>query len=732
MNGRTLPPNPFLENIVASGVSRASVEDRSDQKARSGTNLQMSERELTSAQTHVAGRNSENSAESPNTFLQMGAGTPALEVIRSDSRFRGLFQGFQRARLITYVSEPEEILALFERIGFSTVDIIISESFNEVKGQLEAEVIGKLKERIESGRLRLYVPKQRTKIHTKLYILENPDHVRLIFTSRNLYSSRSIDIALTYDLPEAHPLVQETISIYDEHLKSTEPFFGDLFDRIRAEPDAEKQLIEAFLADPDSNADRVPVLLADAALVAIQRPDLEVLTIQIPESKSQRKRLESELSKSGFNIVEGNYLVDTKTFRAVVSRTVQLPVMIVDRGSLRVTEMIDGEVVQRAATPPTSPHEVASALQHIEDYMATIDVEQAPDQEKQVHKTALMEVLLYLFSSPFSHELMLLMQHHYGLVQKRGPRFLLVYGQTHRGKTTFLAFVLSLVAGKRVDPLSSKTYFKEGFIRQALAYRTTFPLIFDDMLSVSTTQFEGIVKDYWEKNWNSGDPVPQLVFSANRSTLRQSVVTRVKKVYFPVFIEPTPDKKKVLNQLREREVSNHLFEWFSHVYLELLSAQEQPPPDDELFLARIAMKRLYTYAGRPIPDYFPNLPFERLYDTSKVEWNDMVYGLKKAQLKNSGDRILVEFTQDMSREDVLAYASILPLAMDHEVKGNTIIINSAERFRIWLPVPNVHSQPFAIPSLASPPTLKPTLGQRLRHLVKGRQYELGERQQVKQ
>ncbi len=643
---------------------------------------------------------------------------PRLETIRSDKSFQQLFTGYSRARLVTYVGGPAEILNLFERDQFDSVELIISENFNEVKGQLEAEIIRKLGALIEEGRLQLFIPKPKNKIHSKLYLLENPGRARLIFTSRNLFSSRSLDVALTYDLPSGHPFVNEAERIYREHLEATQPFFGDLFDRIRADPGAEKQLIEAFLADPDPSSDAIPVLLADAALHAIENPDLEVLTIQIPESKSQRKKLEAELSKSGFTVVEGAYQVPNKAFRAVVARTVLVPVMTVDREHRRVHQLIGEEVLERAAAPPAVAEEVGAALQHIEDYFATVDLEHAPVADRTVQKTALFEVLLYLFASPFSHELMQLLQHHYGLVQKRGPRFLLVHGQTHRGKTTFLAFVLSLIAGRRIEPLSSKVCFKETFIRQALSYRTTFPLIFDDMLSVSTTQFEGIVKDYWEKNWRNQEPVPQLVFSANRSTLRPSVVTRVKKVYFPVFIEPTPEKKKTLNQLRERETSNHLFEWFAYTYLELLSAQQQPPPDDELFLARSAFRRLYGLAQRPLPDYFPAKPFEQLYDTSRSEWHDMVYGLRKADVKDTGDRILVEFHDDMGRDDVLPYATMLPLRMDHEVKGNTIIVGSAAAFRVWLPIEATPAGTAPATPVLTPSPPRPTFGERLKRFVR--------------
>jgi hypothetical protein len=652
---------------------------------------------------------------------------PHLETIRSDTSFRRLFAGFERARLITFVGEPRLILDLLDKDGFTSVDLIISENFNEVTGRLRQqgeETLRALTERMDSGRLRVYVPKPHSKIHTKLYILENREDARVILTSRNLSMTRSLDFALWFDLPREHPFVAEANARFDEHLAMTNPFLDDLRSRLRKEPGAEAQIIKAFLASPEPEPDTQLVRLAEATQESLAHPDLETLQILIPDSPREKKRITETLEKAGFSVDEGQgvYRVDSRRFRTVVSRTVQLPIMTVYPERRRVAEIIDEEVLERSSAPPSDRAEVSKWLDHIERYISAVDAELASPREKQVHKTAMMEVLLYLFASPFSHELMRLMQHHFGLVQKRGPRFLLVQGPTHRGKTTFLAFVLSLVAGRRIEPLSAKSYFKEGFIRQALAYRTTFPLIFDDMLSVTSAQFEGIVKDYWEKNWNSRDPVPQLVFSTNRGSIRQSVTTRVKRVYFPVYIAPTPEKKKALNLLREDEPKSHLFEWFAHSYLELLENQDQPPPDDDLFLARTAMKRIYTFAGRPVPAYFPHEPFEKLYDTSREEWADMIHELHKAEILDSGDRIVVQFGKDMGRDDVQPYTSLLPLNMDHEVKGNTIIIRSAQQFREWLPpraaMPGTAPLPVPQPASAPASTSPQGIGRRIWRLFR--------------
>ena len=446
---------------------------------------------------------------------------PRLEVVRSDAGFRQLFEGFRTAHLVSYVAEPTLLLDLFDREGFVSVDLILSERFQDFRDRLNREAVRALMDRLEAGSLQLFVPRAHAHIHTKLYLLEDGERVRLLFSSRNLSASRSLDTVLIYDLDASHPFVGEVRRALETHREVTVPFFGDLLERIRSEPASAAQFIEAYLADPESATDAVPSLLADATRRAIVEPELEVLKIQIPESPRQRKRIETELAKTGSFAVresEGVYHVDLGQFRGVVSRTVQVPVLIVDPKNRRLTELVSGDVRERSGPPPADPASVDRALELVERYAATVDAEAATPRQKEIHKTALFEVLLYLFAAPFAHELMKLYQQHYGLVQKRGPRFLLIHGQSHRGKTTYLAFVLALLAGVRVEPLSAKMQFREGFIRQALAYRTTFPLVFDDMLSISSPQFEGLVKGYWEKNWSRQEPVPQLVFSTNRGT----------------------------------------------------------------------------------------------------------------------------------------------------------------------------------------------------------------------
>ena len=99
-----------------------------------------------------------------------------LELIRSTRGFEQLLEGFDRVRAITYVARAQNVLDFFEKHGYSAVELVLGESFTDVRGSLDASVLARLAEYLEEGSLRLYAP--RKTIHSKLYILEKAGAVR--------------------------------------------------------------------------------------------------------------------------------------------------------------------------------------------------------------------------------------------------------------------------------------------------------------------------------------------------------------------------------------------------------------------------------------------------------------------------------------------------------------------------------------------------------------------------
>ncbi|MBC8274080.1 MAG: phospholipase D family protein, partial [Chloroflexi bacterium] len=146
-------------------------------------------------------------------------------LIARRNDFEELFDGFIKMRAISYVVSPDLLLEFFDQRGYSEIEIVVGENLSEVyRKDLEqkgVEVTDRLAEYVERGVLRIFVP-TRT-IHTKLYILERPELVRVIQTSANLTvtaqeARRQINYAWYLDIPSGHPLLDRLNQDYQSHL----------------------------------------------------------------------------------------------------------------------------------------------------------------------------------------------------------------------------------------------------------------------------------------------------------------------------------------------------------------------------------------------------------------------------------------------------------------------------------------------------------------------------------
>ncbi len=602
-----------------------------------------------------------------------------LEILRSSRGFDRLLEGFERIRAVTYVAEARTVLDLFEKHGYGDVELVLGESFSEFQGSLDAGVLTRLCSHLEKNSLRLYAP--RKTIHSKLYILERPGQVRILHGSRNLYPTGSWDSVAVYDLPTDHRLAKEFVAHYEEHREGCARYMGDLLDQLRKEPERRAELIEAYLQrGAPVEESGVHVIIREATLEALRHPSAELLTIEVPADPPAQREVEKLLEAIRPTRTAEGLTVRTHEYLGLVERKVGLPLMVGDVEGAQVRLVLGGQVRDRTKPLPEDPSLVYRALFHLERYIGTADSERATPWDLKVQKAAMFEAILYFLAAPFFHEHMKTRRAKVGLVDRRGPLFLLIYGRSSNGKSTFLQFALKLLAGASLTPLPGKE-FKETTLERARSVGTTFPLAFDDMASVTDRKFEMIVKSYWEKQWDESEPVPTLVFSTNVPTLRDWARTRVEKVVFPVYFQPDPKKKEELHQLLLEE--NPLFEWFSHLYLTELQ-KDQPVASDDLAMARQVMRRLYEYAGRQIPSFFPQQPFETLFGSGRLDWHDLLYGIKKAQIVEEGSRLRIDFTKDMQAGEVSYYESLLPLNLNKDKKGNTLLIYSPEAFRSWL------------------------------------------------
>ena len=611
-------------------------------------------------------------------------------VISRRQDFENLFEGFTKLWAISYVVSPDLLLEFFDRRGYSEVEVLVgenlAESYRQGLEQKGIEVTERLAECVKDGTLRVFIP-DRT-IHTKLYILEGTGSARVIVSSANLTEAargagRQINYAWYADLPADDPLLRQVRQDYQSHLKRCSLFMDDLKELLRKQQHVDRrQLIEGWLRgapvdDEDPEIKRVFHEISVSALEPANLREEPVISVRLPEAPAARKHVEKFLAPLHPSATRNELHLNGLAFVRYVEENYRFPLMRVDLERQQIWLGINGSVIPVAEPLPDSKL-VDNALQHIEGYVGTVDLGQAPDP--RFVKTSMFEALLYVFAAPFANEHMKDKRSRYGIVDRRGPRFLYIYGPAQNGKSTFLSFALKLLTGHMMQPLSGSDFTKSR-LSTASSLGTTFPLVFDDVVpSQRYGLFEEVLKSYWEVWWKEQYVSPQIVVSSNSSRLKEWAKSRVKRVDFDVQFAPNERSKERLAGLFGAE--NLLFKWFSYLYLRHLEHGELPR-DDELELARTVMRELYAHAQRPLPQFFPHQPIEALYDPGCRVWSELLK-LGKARASDEKGRMLIAFSPDMQHWEIREYQDYLPQTVKCQRRGNTLIIQSPSEFKIWL------------------------------------------------
>jgi len=611
-------------------------------------------------------------------------------VISRKQNFENLFEGFAKLWAISYVVSPDLLLEFLDKRGYTEVEVLVGENLSKQYQQdLERkgiEVTERLLKRVENGTLRIFIPKERT-IHTKLYILEGHSFARVIISSANFtetarQASRQVNYAWYADLPVDDSLLLKVRQDYQSHLKDCFLFMGDLRELLHKHEDLGRpQVIEAWLKGTSIDEENLEAkrVLQEISLKALQfssSKEESLITVQLPQAPAAKRQIDKFLEQLQPLTTHNELRLNNFAFIRYVEENHRFPLMRVNIEREEIRLGVNGSVLSLSEAAPDTTL-VNQGLQHIEDYLHTVNFGQSPDPK--FAKTSMFEALLYMFFAPFANEYMKNKQNRYGIIDQRGPRFLYIYGPSQNGKSTFLRFALKLLTGHMIQPLSGRDFIKERILAAA-DLGTVFPLVFDDIPQGVT--FRNVIKSYWEDWWKQDYVSPQIIMTSNSSRLQEWAKSRVKRVDFDVQFAPNERSKEKLAKLFSEE--NPIFRWFSYLYLKRLKNSELVS-DDELQLARLVTRELYDYAQRPPPEFFPQEPVERLYDPGRRTWNDLLYRLRrKAKTISERDRMLVEFSEDMQPREIGEYQGYLPQTVKSQRRGNTLIIETPNQFKEWL------------------------------------------------
>ena len=621
--------------------------------------------------------------------------TPKMLLLRRKKDYEDLFSfvGVSKIKMVSYVASPSKLLKYLEENETLKIELVLGEGLTgkEYKSHLQKEesaISEKLAGFLKEGRLTILTPPRTN--HSKFYILYAPLYVRIIQTSANLTEtasqpSRQNNNAFYWDLRYDSKLLKEFEKHYEDHTRECDLFMGDLIELFKKNlTDSTQHLIQTWLTYDDSAASEDSVdKLFDQLATAVsdttpRQGEDPIVQLTIPDNLRKGKKLERPLKGLDHKIHDRNLTFRRSDYLYCINETHGVPSLLFRPERKEMTLGLRGDIKQ-ISQPPTSPQEVSNCLEHLEQYLDTVNNGET-NKPLQV-QTSMFETLLYLFSAPFFTEFIKDKQKRYGSLDKRGPRYLYIYGPSSNGKTTFLKFALTLMTGKtNMAPLGRDDFNKTKILNQSIL-GSCFPLIFDDV-NLQGKPLEDVIKTHWENRWTSDkENYPQIVITSNESKLKNWAKSRTKTVAFDILFANSSKNLEKLNELFNKE--SNLYSWFTFLYMEKLQKGVNYE-NDELFLGREVIKDLYKFAKHPIPAYFPQQKLEDLYDPGLDSWQLMLYTLKKATLTNENGMTLVKFSEDMEHWEIRSYISDLPQVIKHSRKGKTIAIENPKEFSEWL------------------------------------------------
>lgn len=623
-------------------------------------------------------------------------------VISRRDDFESLFDGFTKMHGISYVVSSDLLREFFEKRGYEDIEIVVGEDMTEpaLRQELQdkpMEMLELLANRVEAGSLRILIPKR--SIHTKLYILQGPSNSRIIQTSANLTETArkatQVNYAWYADLPPDHEFIDKVLQDYRTHAKNCTLFMDDLTKLFKEHnSDSKQELIEVWLkgeAMPASELETAKVFqeMSVQSLLVPDGTEVSVVTVRLPEAPAARKELERFLRPLAPSMAGNTATLRASAFVNHVHVTYGIPLMRLDLERQELRLGLKGSIL-RLSEPLADKSAVNRALEHIEDYVQTVDLAKSPDPK--FAKASMFEALLYIFFSPFASEYMRRRRLAYGQADPKGPRFLYLYGPSQNGKTTFFRFALKLLTGQDMEALRREEFTRRK-IRGAATIGTIFPLTFDDVEFSGKPWVADVIKSYWETWWTGNLDMPQILMSSNEPRLQDWARSRVKRIDFDVHFASTGEEKRKLKDLLE--YNNPIFRWFSSLYLKHLTVDEEFS-DDELHIARTVILELYEYAGRKRPDFFLEQPVEKRYDLGKKRWADLLYSRHEAKLAREKKRLLVRFPDQMQFWEIRRFEGYLPPEVKARQEGHTIIIETPDEFDSWCPVSKRKFWPWSI------------------------------------
>ncbi len=643
------------------------------------------------------------------SLIPSKAAEPRTLYLQKPKDFENLISGYTNIKAVSYVASPSLVLSIFEKYGFRKMLLLVGEniSINHYKKELgskQMDLIKKMMHLVRAQKLTVYFPKNKT-IHSKFYILNNGDNHRVIVGSPNFSETakkaiKQHNYVVYWDLKSKDQLLEAFNKDFTAHLKNSVLFLDDLLKLIENRDEPEEKIIRTWISQDvgeiadivESETSRILSDLTRQALKSVEDPESsgqqEAQTVDekgeirviIPSDIRTRDGIEKKLYPLNPTIVDSELRLKPNVFSSFVKKSCGIPLMGVDR-QLKKVYLHMGDHQDLLFMPPEDRSLVDQGLEYIESYVESYRLGECLDYNKI--QMNVFEAILYVLSAPFAHEFKTMKKQ--VDMYSRGPEYLYLYGPSFNGKTNFLRFCLKLVTGKNLEPISQE-HFNKSKIMGAKTFATVFPLMFDDVTIGSNPTIEKVLKNYWEVWWTSDHPVPQIIMTTNKPNPPEWAKTRIKRINFDVkFDQKNVQASETLNRILNTRCG--FFKLFAWKYLDKLNQPLDSIKEyllvDELSLARTVFRELYEFTDRPVPEYFPSVPVDNIYDTDKMEWIELFRNNVLTE-NQQANKVIVQADKNIATYEVEKFMAYLPQGVKAKRSGHVIIIEGREKYLEWM------------------------------------------------
>ncbi len=398
-----------------------------------------------------------------------------------------LFDGFDTLRVLTYSASAATIVRMLDEHEFQLFECVFGSEIplHDLKNllafqqtaigdvrlaikNLKDERIARILAEVRSGRARFRVVKKQT-AHAKLYLLSKNEGsiTRVIVGSANL-SERAFS-----------GLQPETLVMYDDDVEAW-AHYNRMFEMVKETASEEVTLPDKQIVEAKIELEETPAIANKDTTLVIDRPDAEELQIGI-----QAQRIEKVAAHIGPPIAKvtppmrrGKQRISPEIKRQISQIELARTRSEIDHRYFSLDRVHRTAVLSnRKFTLDWTTSGVRSEVDAMLKYFANF--ENAFEGNVSKLQRDYFMLWSWMYFSPFMCDVRTLAWTSDDDVIKF-PRFAIVYGKSHCGKTSLIQTLMTSMFGPG-EHLVSKESFTNARLRAAqLAFRR-FPLYFDDI-----------------------------------------------------------------------------------------------------------------------------------------------------------------------------------------------------------------------------------------------------------